>query len=109
MKGESKADDVDFLREAPDSLATRRCLVPALWLAAFIAAGRIFVLSNLPTRQDPDPLYRDAIGLGSSVQRRRPRLLPLPFASRRGAGPGSVDRETLQLPTLSARFVVLIE
>jgi hypothetical protein len=56
MTDEGRSGDIAFLKEALDSLATRRLLVPALSLAAMIAVGKIIVLSNLPTGQEPDPL-----------------------------------------------------
>jgi hypothetical protein len=56
MRGERQADDIAFAREAFDSLATRRLLVPALALALLLIAGKIALLSNLPTTANPDHL-----------------------------------------------------
>ncbi len=56
MTDESRADDFAFLREALDSLATPRLLLPAALLAVLIAVGKIVALSNLPTKPDSDHL-----------------------------------------------------
>ncbi len=56
MTDERKADDIAFVKEAFDSLAVRRLLLPALLLAALLAAGKIALLLSLPSPQKPDHL-----------------------------------------------------
>lgn len=53
MASERESDDIAFVKEAVASLANRRLILPALLLAALLAAGKILLLWALPTAGNP--------------------------------------------------------
>lgn len=56
MASERESDDIAFVKEAVASLANQQLMLPAALLAASLAAGKIALLSFVPTARSPGHL-----------------------------------------------------